>query len=132
MFRIVYVSSAVEPFSEGELRQLLGEARSRNEACRVTGMLVYSQAKFLQALEGEPAAVASTFDRISADRRHRNVKTLQRGIFSDQLFGNWAMGFHSDLKAPGQISINSRISLDALNGLTALDFLRSCSRTQTG
>lgn len=132
MFRIVYVSTAIEPFSEDSLRELLEVARSNNVAAGVTGMLVYSRGQFLQALEGEPAAVISTFDRITADRRHIVVNTLQRSLHADQWFGNWAMGFHSEGKAEGQVTVSDRIRLDALDGLSAIDFLRSCSRSQAG
>lgn len=132
MFRIVYVSTAIEPFSEDSLRELLKVARSNNVAAGVTGMLIYSRGQFLQALEGEPAAVIGTFDRITADRRHIDVNTLQRSLHADQWFGNWAMGFHSEDRAEGQVSVNDRIRLDALDGLSAIDFLRSCSRNQAG
>ena len=131
MFRIVYVSKALARFPEKDLRSLLLVARSKNSAAEVTGMLVYSAGQFLQALEGEPAAVVSTFERISVDPRHTDVKTLQRGIYTDRWFANWAMGFHSDQVEPHLVQISDRINLSALDDLSAVDFLRSCSQAQT-
>jgi hypothetical protein len=131
MFRIVYVSTAAVAFSEEELRHLLRAARSNNEASGVTGMLVYSRGQFLQALEGESGPVISTFDRISADVRHAELKTLQRGNHADQWFANWSMGFHSAQKAAAQVSVSDRINLGALDEFSAVDFLRSCTRSQT-
>lgn len=131
MFRIVYASTSVAPFSEPELRDLLAQARANNAEAGVTGMLVYSGGQFLQVLEGEPAAVIGTFERIAADPRHMEIVTLQRGNFADQWFANWAMGFHSAQVAPGQVAVSGRIRLDALDELSAVDFLRACSRAQT-
>jgi hypothetical protein len=131
MFRIVYVSTAAVAFSEEDLRHLLRAAQSNNQASAVTGMLVYSRGQFLQALEGEPGPVISTFNRISADVRHTELKTLQRGDHADQWFADWAMGFHSAHKAGAQVSVSDRINLGALDELSAVDLLRSCSRSQT-
>jgi hypothetical protein len=131
MFRIVYVSTAVAAFLEEELRHLLRVARLNNEASGVTGMLVYSRGQFLQALEGEPRPVISTFDRISADVRHAELKTLQRGKHAGQWFANWSMGFHSVHQATTHVSVSDRINLGALDEFSAVDFLRSCSRSQT-
>ncbi len=131
MFRIVYVSTPIAPFSEKDLRDLLSVARSKNEANRVTGMLIYSGGHFLQALEGEPADVIGTFERISLDPRHTNISTLHRGIFADQWFANWCMGFHSEQRADGNVSVSDRIRLRALDEMSALDLLKSCSKSQT-
>lgn len=128
MFRIVYISTAVVSFLEEDLRHLLRAARSNNQASGVTGMLVYSRGQFLQALEGEPGPVINTFDRISTDTRHVELKTLQRGVFADRWFGDWAMGFQSAQKAVAHVQVNNRINLSTLDELSAVDFLRSCSR----
>jgi hypothetical protein len=132
MFRIVYVSRAVSRFSDDDLVALLHLARLKNKGAGVTGMLVYSDDHFLQAIEGEPVSVITTFERISADPRHANLTTLQRGFYADQLFANWAMGFHSDQKSSGHVSVSNRIKLSALDDLSAVDFLRLCSRSCGG
>jgi hypothetical protein len=43
---------------------------------------------FLQAPEGEPREVVETFDRITTDTRHKDVTTLERGLYANQLFPN--------------------------------------------
>jgi hypothetical protein len=46
----------------------------------------------MQVLEGEDAAVAETFSRISKDRRHWNTNILlDRDV--PRAFGDWSMGF---------------------------------------
>ena len=135
MFRILYLSTANQPFASGDLSELLQKARFRNNAAHVTGMLVHSDGDFLQVLEGEPEDVIGIYDRISVDPRHRDVSLLQRGLgFGDRLFPNWTMGFK---RVPDQtlidevVGVNSRVKLRYLDAMSALDFLLACSRSQT-
>jgi hypothetical protein len=80
MFRILYLSTANQTFSSGDLSQLLQKARARNDAAHITGMLVHSDGDFLQVLEGEPEGVIGVYDRISVDPRHRDISVLQRAL----------------------------------------------------
>jgi hypothetical protein len=59
MYQIVYVSTVNQDFSAADLKKLLVRARMRNKEAGVTGMLVFYDGTFLQALEGEKGAVAS-------------------------------------------------------------------------
>ena len=59
MFHLVYVSSAVRPFSKSELVELLNVTRDNNSRLGVTGMLLYRDGNFMQVLEGgEPVVRA--------------------------------------------------------------------------
>ncbi len=135
MFRILYLSTANEPFSSGDLSELLQKARARNDAAHITGMLVHSDGDFLQVLEGEPENVIEVYSRISVDPRHRDISLLQRGLaYGDRLFPNWAMGFK---RVPDQtlineaVGLNGRVKLRYLDAMSALDFLLACSQNQT-
>jgi hypothetical protein len=135
VFRILYLSTANQPFSPGDISELLQKARARNDAAHITGMLVYSDGDFLQALEGEPENVIEVYGRISVDPRHRDISLLQRGIgYGDRLFPNWAMGFK---RVPDQtlvdeaVGVNGRVKLRYLDAMSALDFLLACSQNQT-
>ncbi|KAA0073500.1 BLUF domain-containing protein [Tardiphaga sp. P9-11] len=135
MFRILYLSTANEPFSSGDLSELLQKAKARNDAAHITGMLVHSDGDFLQVLEGEPENVIEVYSRISVDPRHRDISLLQRGLaYGDRLFPNWAMGFK---RVPDQtlvneaVGLNGRVKLRYLDAMSALDFLLACSQNQT-
>ncbi|MET0876917.1 MAG: BLUF domain-containing protein [Tardiphaga sp.] len=134
MFQIIYISTATVPFSAADLDALLQKARVRNESAALTGMMVYSQGEFLQALEGETAAVLETFARIEQDARHSDVVTLRRGpIPSGRMFETWSMGFKdvTDVgKAKGAVRINDRIVLSRFDEFSAADFLQACSQSQ--
>lgn len=93
MIRLVYASHATVPFTDADLDALLETCRRHNVAHGVTGMLLYRDGDFLQALEGEEDAVRETFARITRDRRHAGTVVLDQSPIHEREFGSWAMGF---------------------------------------
>jgi hypothetical protein len=93
MFSLVYVSSATLPFSMAELLDLLARCRENNARLGVTGMLLYKDGNFMQALEGEETTVRALYARIARDPRHRNALLLLQGHREDRQFPEWTMGF---------------------------------------
>ena len=79
MHYLIYISTAVNLMNEDELTALLIQSRKRNKESNVTGMLLYAQGTFLQALEGDEADVNKIFDSIKEDKRHKNVVKIITG-----------------------------------------------------
>lgn len=99
LFGLVYASSAVHPFSKDQLVALLDVARRDNSQLGVTGLLLYADGNFMQALEGEESTVRELHDRIARDPRHSGVITLIQGPIESRSFSDWSMGFR-DLRSP--------------------------------
>jgi hypothetical protein len=93
MFRLVYVSSAVNPFSKQELLDLLAKSRANNERLDITGMLLYKDGDFMQLLEGDEQAVRKLYAVIAKDPRHEGTITLVDEAITERLFANWSMAF---------------------------------------
>jgi hypothetical protein len=93
MYFLVYVSSAVNLFSDEDLIQLLEVSRRNNEKAEITGLLLYSSGNFMQTLEGPEKAVLETQARILSDPRHTGLITLLQGNREGREFNDWAMGF---------------------------------------
>ncbi len=93
MFHLIYTSHSKIAFSEDELLQLLKVVRDRNKNLGVTGMLLYANRKFIQALEGEEAVVRDLFEKIRTDERHQHVVQVMEGKSDERIFKNWSMGF---------------------------------------
>jgi len=90
---IVYLSLARTEMSAEQLKAMLSLARERNEHHGVTGMLLYRDGEFIQAIEGPREAVLQLYANIARDRRHAHVtKTIDRPIRERQ-FSDWSMGF---------------------------------------
>lgn len=93
MYHLLYVSSAVNLFSDRQLEELLEVSRHNNSACGVTGLLLYVGGNFIQLLEGEKEVVLATHLRIASDPRHGGLITLLEGDCSQRHFNEWSMGF---------------------------------------
>ena len=91
--RIIYCSQATHDFGPEELVDLLEKARVSNERAGLSGMLLYCSQSFLQVLEGDAGALASTYARITADGRHMNLRMLMAADVAAPLFPDWSMGF---------------------------------------
>lgn len=93
-FQLLYISAATHDFTETELQDLLSLARERNQAQGVSGMLLFHEGSFIQALEGEQQAVEAIYHRIGKDARHAETQVLFRGEVDHRDFDGWSMGFY--------------------------------------
>jgi hypothetical protein len=131
MHQIVYTSSSRLEFAVPDLKKLLVGARMRNKAVGVTGMLVFHDGTFLQALEGENRAVNEIFASIQNDPRHRDLTVLHRGPGPEQrVFGEWSMGFADFSGAAailkGFVRVNDNLNLKELDGTRAVALQTAC------
>ena len=92
-YSIVYISTAIADLEEAALLQLLKQARGFNERAGITGILMYGGGRFLQVIEGCPAAVRRLYARIEADPRHGRLEKLADGLLPRREYGEWFMSF---------------------------------------
>jgi hypothetical protein len=106
MRSLVYVSSAVELFTDNELKALLQKSRINNQTANITGMLLYKDGNFMQYLEGPGEAVDAVMTRVKADPRHTGLLVLLQEEQAKRQFADWSMGFkklkkNEDVVIPG-------------------------------
>ena len=135
MYQIVYISTAKQAFNEADLKKLLLRARLHNKEAGVTGMLVFHDGTFLQALEGEKRAVLDIFASIRTDPRHSDLIILHRGLGPElRVFGEWSMGFADFTGAAGILKgflrFNEQLKLNDLDSDRAVQLLAACSLEQ--
>ena len=92
--QLVYISAAEHEFSEKELQELLAKARKNNESLEITGMLLFHEGSFIQALEGNKASVEQLYEKIGQDPRHSETRVIFRGELEERDFDSWSMGFY--------------------------------------
>ncbi len=109
---LVYISVANQEMSDKHLQALLKKARAKNEKLAITGMLLYRDGFFIQALEGKLEDIENLFATIEKDERHRDVRLVYKRPIQKRHFPDWTMGFN-------RIDDNN---LDVLNGYS--DFLQ--------
>jgi hypothetical protein len=113
LITLVYVSSATELFSKGQLIALLNQSALHNTQHGITGLLLYKDGNIIQALEGPDKEVDALFARIKRDPRHKSVSLILRKPISERRFPTWSMAFRD---------LNSK-DLQSLAGYS--DFLNS-------
>ena len=93
MYRLVYVSTAVEGIGQDEIGSILDISESNNHERRITGFLVHNGRHFMQALEGEYEEVEEIYDRILNDDRHFGVVQILGETIERRAFPDWAMNY---------------------------------------
>lgn len=87
------MSTAVDDLTDAQLVDMLRQARLRNDALGVTGLLVAKGGRFMQVLEGPEWSVDDRYTAIQRDPRHRDVQSLAREEIDERRFEAWAMAF---------------------------------------
>jgi hypothetical protein len=90
---LVYVSSATRLYSRDELMEILRKGRANNMRAGITGMLLYHDGSFMQAIEGPTAAVEALEARIARDPHHHGMIGICRRPITERAFSDWSMGF---------------------------------------
>ncbi len=91
--RLIYSSRATREMSKEDLVHILEAARINNQAKQITGMLVFANDDFLQALEGEHDVLEALYQSISDDPRNKHCRILSDTEIEERIFPDWSMGF---------------------------------------
>lgn len=90
---MVYVSIAKQEMTDKQLQDLLKKARENNERSAITGMLLYRDGFFIQAIEGEKKVLENLYAIIAKDERHWNLILIHDEPIEKRSFPDWTMGF---------------------------------------
>jgi hypothetical protein len=101
LYRVLY-SSHAHPISKAQLLDLLEQARSYNVAHHLTGVLLYSEGRFVQLIEGPEAAVRALYERIANDSRHHDLESVKASPIISRQFAEWSMDFGFALWPEGE------------------------------
>jgi hypothetical protein len=108
LITLVYVSTQRREITDEDLKNILKSARTFNVTANITGMLLYRDGFFMQALEGEEDVVKELFQKIALDERHKNVLMIYSTSIEERTFSDWSMGFN-------KITDDEWQNLDGLN-----------------
>ncbi|MEO1290035.1 MAG: BLUF domain-containing protein [Chloroflexota bacterium] len=94
LIALVYLSFAKNRnATQEDLKSILEQARRNNQEQDITGLLLYRNGLFIQALEGDEQQVDAIFDVIKDDPRHTNVLVLYKNKIRERNYQDWSMGF---------------------------------------
>ena len=92
-YHVLYRSRATQAPTETDLLALLDWSRTYNAQQQITGLLLYSDGRFVQLFEGPESAVQALYARIQQDPRHTQVVTVSDGPAPQRWFADWHMAF---------------------------------------
>jgi hypothetical protein len=119
MLSLVYMSVAVDDLTDAQLVALLRDARLKNDALGVSGMLVAKDGRFMQVLEGPAWSVEDRFAAIQHDPRHTQVRSLSRETIETRRFDGWSMAFGNPTDAEVRDEPGFSTFLERRGGLPA-------------
>ncbi|MFK8027353.1 MAG: BLUF domain-containing protein [Gammaproteobacteria bacterium] len=110
LMHLIYVSKAIDDLSQQELSSILSSSQKNNYRLNLTGILIFSNGKFMQFLEGTKFSVLRTFESIKNDFRHHDIDVVRRSNISKRQFEGWCMR----LTNTHEISENSGLIFEKL------------------
>ncbi|ATQ84419.1 hypothetical protein KSH_00490 [Moraxella osloensis] len=93
VFYLIYTSkitlqASLHPMT---LPDIYRQSVARNTETHVSSVLFFKQGNFLQYMEGSERTITQLFDKIKADKRHKNIHVIEQGQAPNALFGHWKM-----------------------------------------
>lgn len=98
--RAIYCSNVAPNVSSIEIDAILQSARKNNPAKKITGVLLFSNSRFIQILEGPRDQVDELLKAIRLDERHYGVEVFIRSRIKARSFPHWSMAYigeHADI-----------------------------------
>lgn len=99
LYSLVYTSTAARPLAKSDLENILLHARKNNLQEHVTGLLLFTEGKFMQYLEGPQSGVLKIFDTIKKSKLHTEITEVSRKPLASREYGDWSMAFLADVDA---------------------------------
>jgi len=96
--------------TQEEIDKIVASCKKNNPALGITGVLLYSDSKFIQLVEGESNVITGLYDKIKKDPRHTNTMMVSYGPIKDKSFPSWHMGTRHLTK--NEVEFKTDISTD--------------------
>lgn len=119
--QLVYVSTRKRNCTAEEIEKILDSCKKNNPPLNITGVLLYSETKFIQLVEGEAKVIMGLYDRIKKDDRHSSPVMISYNPIGEKSFPSWHMAkrniANTDLEFKTDISAEDKKTFNAiLNG----------------
>ncbi len=132
--QLVYVSNRKSNCTEEEIEKILASCKKNNPPLQITGVLLFSDAKFIQMVEGDSKVITGLYDKIKLDSRHSNTVMLSYGPIKEKSFPSWHMGarkiagshvdFKTDITKDDEVIFNNMLNGREESGMKILGILK--------
>lgn len=116
LYKLIYSSTRQPTCTSEDIENILESCKRNNPGKNVTGVLLHSNHKFIQYIEGSSEEVIGLYDRIKDDKRHKNVVMLSYAPVSERVFPSWHMGYRNvdEVKFQSDISDEDKQVFEAM------------------
>lgn len=95
LYKLIYSSTRQPNCTSKDIEDILESCKKNNPGKNVTGVLLHSDHKFIQYIEGSSEEVIGLYDKIKDDKRHKNVVMLSYSPINKRIFPSWHMGYRN-------------------------------------
>lgn len=113
---LIYRSLVNSDVQQDGMCTLVNEAIAKNNACHVTGILLFDGSAFFQVLEGEESVINALFARIRTDTRHTSVTLLMQDYAAYRRFQDTGMRLFDVLSQPVEAILEDIRTLSNFRG----------------
>ncbi len=110
LHRLIYTSFRKPSCDESEIKKILASCEKNNPEHGLTGVLLHSENRFIQYIEGEPEKLLALYDTIKEDDRHTAVNQRSFAPIEKRLFPSWHMGYKN--VSDDKLGFHTAISTD--------------------
>jgi hypothetical protein len=118
LYRLVYTSARRKECDDQEIQNILNACKKNNPGKNITGLLIQTENRFLQVIEGNREDVIGLSEKIKKDPRHGGVNIRFEQTVEKRLFPDWHMAFKDlskdDIQFHSQISEEDKKSYQAM------------------
>ncbi len=132
--QLSYVSNRNSICTEAEIEKILAACKKNNPSLNVTGVLLYSDSRFIQMVEGESKTIIALYDKIKLDNRHSETIMVSFGQITERTFPSWHMGarkivgsifdFKTDISQEDETIFNNILNGKEASGTKVLSLLK--------
>lgn len=132
--QLVYVSNRKPNCTAEEIDKILASCKKNNPPLNITGVLLFSETKFIQLVEGDAKVIMALYDKIKKDNRHSLPVMISYNPIPEKSFPSWHMGsrniskteiqFKTDISKDDKVVFDSILSGKEENGQKVLNLLK--------
>lgn len=93
LHRLVYTSFRKPNCDDGEIKNILKACERNNPKRDVTGLLMHSDSRFIQYIEGKQKDLKELYELIKEDDRHGGVNLRNMEPIKERSFPSWQMAY---------------------------------------
>ena len=134
LLQLVYVSNRKSNCPQEEIDKILNSCEENNPRLNVTGVLLYTDQKFIQLVEGDARVITDLYDKIKDDSRHSNTMMISLGPIKEKSIPCWNMAsrsisgsrfdYISTITDTDKIVFDKILNGESENGERVLDILK--------